>query len=78
MKKQELIAKAKSYVTGAADYNGNGYDVFCECYGTEEWAEFLNRHDDTVIDTWGELKEMVDTIAAIHADRQADAINSAF
>ena len=68
-----MIEKARKYVTDKADYESNGYDVFCECWGTEEWNEAI-----ADFPVWSDLKEHVDTLASIWDDRQADAINSAF
>ena len=68
-----MIDKARKYVTDKADYNGNGYDVFCECWGTDEWNAAI-----ADFPTWPELKDHIDVIASIWADRQADAENSVF
>ena len=73
MSNAEWIEQAKAYVTEKADYEGNGYDVFCECYGDNEWIEFMKGFV-----TIKAVLSYVDDIAEIHADRQADAINSAF
>lgn len=67
------IEKAKAYVIEKADYEGNGYDVFCECYGVEEWTEFM-----AGFTTLKAVLSYVDDMADIFADRQADAKNSAF
>ena len=67
------LKEARKYVTDKADYEGNGYDVFCECYGDKEWIEFMKGFA-----TLKQVKSYIDDIADIYADRQADATNSAF
>ena len=67
------LAKAKEYVTEKADYEGNGYDVFCECYGKSEWFEMM-----AGFSTLKAFLSYVDDIASIYSDRQHDAKNSEF
>jgi hypothetical protein len=71
-KDNTTVNRAKEYVAIIADYEGNGYDVFAECYGPEEWEEFINGDD------WLTVHKRIDEIAKIYSDRQHDAENSAF
>jgi len=77
MNKDKLIARVKNHAL--AHYNDGGWDVLVECYGTREYNEFIDREleyspnatEDDLFDAFADL-------ASIWADRQADAINSAF
>ena len=78
MKTEQLIEKAKAYAE--ANYT-KGMDTFVECYGDDEWREFLRGDEGwgtPDITTWKDCKSMMDTMADIWSDRQADARNSAF
>ena len=67
------LKKARKHVADKADYNGNGYDVFCECWEESEWLESMKGFS-----TLKAFLSYIDDIADIYADKQADAINSAF
>lgn len=56
-----------------ANYN-NGMDTLVECYDTAEWQELL---DDSSGDV-DEAKKLMDELAEVFRDRQADARNSAY
>lgn len=54
-------------------YNDGGWDVIAECWDKEMLTEILIRQGDEE-KAWSLIESLVD----IWADRQADAINSAF
>ena len=73
MTQASSVNTVKDYVANKADYDGNGYDVFCECYSDDQWVEMIN--------TFPKLPDLlahIDTVAAVYADRQANARNSEF
>ena len=64
MTNQELIETGKAYATSRY-YDGYGYQVFVECYESDEWEAFLadfkvktaaglRKAMDTMADAWGE------------------------
>lgn len=77
MNREELIARVKAYAL--AHYNDGGWDVFVECWGDREYNEFI---DNALLlkpeTTETEMFDSFANIASIWADREADAINSAF
>lgn len=77
MNREELIARVKAYAL--AHYNDGGWDVFVECYGDREYNEFIDRELKYQPDAdEDKLFEEFAATASIWADREADAINSAF
>jgi hypothetical protein len=69
----ELFATAVM-ATAKEKYNDGGWDVIVECWTAEEINNVLANCDDDVDKAWEIILSLVD----IWADRQADAINSAF
>lgn len=56
-----------------AHYNDGGWDVVVECWGDEDIAKCIKG----VRTTKGAIRKVA-VIVGVYADRQADAINSAF
>ena len=76
MNNDQLIAKAKAHAE--ANYS-KGFDTFVECYGDDEWREFLAASEWAPgVTTWKECKSLMDSMADVWSDRRADARNSAF
>lgn len=71
MNKQELIAAVKAHAL--AHYNDGGWDVIVECYEDEQIAEVIG--DSRTVH--GALRNFASIIDVL-ADREADALNSAF
>jgi hypothetical protein len=55
-------------------YNDGGWDVIVECWDDAEIARVLDDVEGDEAKAW----EIIDSLVDIWADRQADAINSAF
>lgn len=70
MSEHNLIEKAKAYAQARYD---EGYDTFVECYGNDEWAEFVVDYDTKEPMTWPRVKACMDNMAEVWADRRADA-----
>jgi hypothetical protein len=64
------------YAHAVAHYNDGGWDVIVECYGVEGLVQFLLKTPLPRSDR--ECWELVESLVDIWADRQADAVNSAF
>jgi hypothetical protein len=81
MASQELIDAVKAHAL--RNYNRGGWDVVVECWSDEEIAAVLDGTDSSfetrpaVTSLPRALKRFRD-IVSICADRQADAVNSAF
>ena len=58
-----MIEKAKAYAL--ANYE-NGFDTFVECFDHDEWVEFIGE-----MDSWLEVKDMMDCLADVWRDRRA-------
>ena len=69
--KAELVAAVKAHAE--AHYNDGGWDVICECWDDQQVADCI-RDARTVRGAIKAVKEIV----RVYADRQADAVNSAF
>jgi nitrate reductase NapAB chaperone NapD len=67
----ELIRQVEQYALD--NYEKGGWDVIVECYDDEMIADIIGRA--RTID--GAIKKFKG-IVSVYADRQADAINSAF
>ena len=66
-----LIKRAKAY---AAQNEEFGMDEFVMCYGDDEWAEFFDGDENSPpITTWEKARTIMDTVAAIRMDEEADA-----
>lgn len=63
---------AEIYQHAVDHYNDGGWDVIVECWTVEEIQEKITEMG--LVKAWLLIKDLVD----IWADRQADAINSAF
>ena len=64
-----LVARCQEYVKRKADYNGNGFDHFCECYDQGDWENFLS--DMEVLD-WPYIEERLEDVAAVYAQNQKE------
>ena len=71
MPKQELVQAVKAYAHD--HYNDGGWDVIVECWTDDEIAEQIGRTTSLA----GALKKFA-WLVDVWADRQADAVNSAF
>ncbi len=71
MKVSELVQAVKDYAT--EHYNDGGWDVLVEAYGDDQIAEVIGKAR-TVKGALAKFKPLI----SVWADRQADAINSAF
>lgn len=61
----------------AIDNYTNGADTMAECWGLDEYASLFTDHEGnprTAAQAWATLRALAD----VHAERQADARNSAF
>lgn len=77
MDRETLIERVKAHAK--AHYNDGGWDVFVECYGDREYNEFIDRELQYQPDAdEDKVFEEFAATASIWADREADAINSAF
>lgn len=59
------------------EHYDQGADTMVECWSTSDYEDLFVSHDGTLATTeqaWERLK----SVAAVYADRQADARNSAF
>lgn len=65
----QLIEKAKEY---AQQNYENGMDMFVECYEEEEWAGLVHTPGGKLM-TWDETKNVMDSVASVRRERQADA-----
>ena len=63
---------AEIYQYAVDHYNDGGWDVIVECWGLPEIQSTIDEHG--LAGGWALILDLVD----IWADRQADAINSAF
>ena len=68
IQQDQLVARCKAYVTAKADYETNAYDVFVECYGTDEWVDFIG--DLTSFD---EIVASMEEAVGVWEERRADA-----
>ena len=71
MTKQELVEAVKAHAL--EHYQDGGWDVIVECYTDEEIAAEIGKARTVK----GALAKFKDSVS-IWADREADAINSAF
>lgn len=69
--RERLVAEVKAHAL--AHYNDGGWDVVVECYDDDMIADVIGKAR-TPKGAIGKFKPLVD----VWADRQADAINSAF
>lgn len=67
----ELVEAVKAHAN--EHYEDGGWDVIVECWSDEEIAEAVKGTKTTA----GAIRKMR-SVVGIYADRQADAINSAF
>ena len=68
-----LIETVKEWAK--AHYNEGGWDVIVECWGDAEIQEHLER---CAAQTQAKAIKAFEPVVAVWAERQADAINSAF
>lgn len=71
MTKAEIIAAVKAHAL--ANYEAGGWDVVVECWSDEDIANAIGRVT-TVAGAIRKIRPVID----VYADRQADAVNSAF
>jgi hypothetical protein len=69
----DLVAIVKAYAV--EHYNDGGWDVIVECWSDDQILEKIERHGATTRKQ--AIQAFVDVVD-VWADRQADAINSAF
>jgi len=71
---KEVIEQMKQW---CLDNYENGADTMVECWADEDYARLFTNHDGKPLSAKAAWKTLKD-VAAVYADRQADARNSAF
>jgi hypothetical protein len=71
---EELISNA---IGLASNKYYMGYDRFIECYGTDEWQEFVT-NDDGSLKSWAEVKSEMAEMASIWLEREQEAMLDAW
>ena len=67
-----VIEKAQKL---AEDNYLNGMDAFVECYGRDEWVDFVTDFDGEIMG-WGEVKRLMKLVADASIDRRENWNNS--
>ena len=76
MQQSDLIKKCKDY---AKSNYSKGYDTFVECYGNDEWVEFLSGYfidgEEVLppITSWNKAKSLMKQVASVWSEQRADA-----
>jgi hypothetical protein len=66
MEKEKAIAGMKKW---CLDHYEDGADTMVECWGDGTWAEFYDEYDGNI----GRMFHILEAMAGIYRDRQADA-----